>query len=294
MNPTPAPLFDALRPRLQRIAYRMLGSVAEAEDLVQDAWLRWQAADGDAIDNHEAWLVTVTTRLAIDRLRAVKAERTQYVGTWLPEPLLTDTAPSAQDQLERADELSYAFLALLERLTPDARAAFLLREVFDTDYPELARTLGKSEAACRQLVHRARTQLRADKPRFEVAPQDHMRLLQGFADAAVRGDMASLTALLANDAELIGDGGGKVPSFGKPLVGGRRIAQLYYAVWRRQPRLRMEIVQLNGAPGVLRFIDDVLESAQTFEIDEGRIVRVHSQRNPDKLAALSATWAARG
>jgi len=294
MNERPsAPFFDQLRPRLQRIAYRMLGSVAEAEDVVQDAWLRWQAADGEAIDNHEAWLVTVTTRLAIDRLRAVKAERTQYVGTWLPEPLLTDTAPSAQDQLERADELSFAFLALLERLSPDARAAFLLREVFDTDYPDLARTLGKSEAACRQLVHRARSQLQSGKPRFEVAPDTHMQLLQGFADAAVRGDMASLTALLAPQAELIGDGGGKVPSFGKTLVGGRRIAQLYFAVRRRHAQMQVEVVQINGAPGLLRFLDGRLESAQTFEIEAGRIVRVYSQRNPDKLAGLSAAWAAR-
>jgi len=294
MSSTHAPLFEQLRPRLQRMAYRMLGAVAEAEDVVQDAWLRWQAADREAIDNHEAWLVTVATRLAIDRLRAAKAERTHYVGTWLPEPLLTDAAPGPQDQLERADDISYAFLALLERLTPDARAAFLLREVFDTDYPELALTLGKSEAACRQLVHRARTQLRAAKPRFKVAPETHMRLLQGFADAAARGDMASLTALLAEDAELIGDGGGKVPSFGRPLQGGRRIAQLYFAVWLRHPqRLRMEVVQLNGAPGLLRFIDGQLESAQTFVVEDGRIVRLHAQRNPDKLAALAAAWAAR-
>ncbi len=282
--------FDRLRPRLHGIAYRMLGAAAEAEEVVQDAWLRWHDAAQDAIDNAEAWLVTVTTRLAIDRLRSAKLAREHYSGIWLPEPLV-GSAPSPEDLLEQADSLSIAFLAVLERLGPEARAAFLLREVFDTDYDELARTLGKSEAACRQLVSRARVQLRDARPRHQIPPETHERLLRRFADASVRGDMAGLKAMLVEDAELIGDGGGKVPSFGRPLAGGQRIAQLYYASHRRHgDQLRVELALVNGRWGLLRFIGGQLESVQSFETDGGRIVRIHVQRNPDKLARIAAAW----
>ncbi len=205
--------FDRLRPRLHGIAYRMLASVAEAEDVVQDVWLRWHGANREEIDNAEAWLVSVTTRIAIDRLRAAKVQREHYSGFWLPEPALSE-APATPDQLaERADDLSVAFLMLLERLTPEARAAFLLREVFDAGYDEVASAIGKSEAACRQLVSRARTQLREARPRFAVSPARHRQLLTGFARALESGDFAALQALLAEDAVLIGDGGGRVPSF---------------------------------------------------------------------------------
>jgi RNA polymerase sigma-70 factor (TIGR02957 family) len=281
--------FDRLRPRLQGIAYRMLGSAAEAEEVVQDAWLRWHGAAHAALDSAEAWLVTVTTRLAIDRLRAAKLQREHYAGTWLPEPLLTESPVTPEQMLERADDVSFAFLALLERLAPEARAAFLLREVFDADYGELARTLGKSEAACRQLVHRAKLQLREERPRYAVPPDTHLRLLRGFAEASARGDFQSLKSMLAEEAELIADGGGKVPSFGRPLVGGQRIAQLYFAVGRRHgSALRIELAVVNGEWGLLRFIDGKLESAQSFETDGQRIVRIHAQRNPDKLARLAA------
>lgn len=213
--------FDRLRPRLHGIAYRMLASVAEAEDVVQDVWLRWHGANREEIDNAEAWLVSVTTRIAIDRLRAAKVQREHYSGFWLPEPALSE-APATPDQLaERADDLSVAFLMLLERLTPEARAAFLLREVFDAGYDEVASAIGKSEAACRQLVSRARTQLREARPRFAVSPARHRQLLTGFARALESGDFATLQALLAEDAVLIGDGGGRVPSFpGRWWAGG--------------------------------------------------------------------------
>lgn len=279
--------FDRLRPRLMGIAYRMLGSVAEAEETVQDAWLRWHEAAKDDVQSAEAWLVSVVTRLSIDRLRAAKVRREHYVGTWLPEPLLTDTEASPEQLLERADNLSIAFLALMERLTPEARAAFLLREVFDADYDEVARVLGKSEAACRQLVHRARTQLRDERPRFPVDRGTHERLLQSFAQAAMKGDLQELKALLAEEAELLGDGGGKVPSFGHVLRGGDRLARLYFAVARRNAgSVRMVMAEVNGVPGLLRYIDGELESVQSFEIDGGRIVRIHTQRNPDKLAHI--------
>ncbi|APW42714.1 RNA polymerase sigma-70 factor [Rhodoferax saidenbachensis] len=282
--------FNRLRPRLQGIAYRMLGSSAEAEDVVQDAWLRWNAADTAQMDSTEAWLVSVTTRLAIDRLRSAKIQREHYVGTWLPEPLMSDSPVSPEQLLERVDDVSVAFMTLLERLAPEARAAYLLREVFDADYGEVAEALGKTEPACRQLVHRAKLQLQDQRPRYTVARETQLRLLRGFADAAARGNFHVLKDMLADDAQLIGDGGGKVPSFGVPLVGGARIAQLYLATFLRFPGVvRFEVVVLNGQWGLLRFIDGVLESAQSLETDGARIVRIHSQRNPDKLARIAAT-----
>lgn len=280
--------FDQLRPRLQGIAYRMLGSTSEAEEVVQDAWLRWHEATQTRLDNPEAWLVTVATRLSIDRLRAAQVQRKHYEGIWLPEPQLSD-APSPEQMAERADDISVAFLALLERLAPEARAAFLLREVFDADYDEVARTIGKSEAACRQLVHRAKTQLREERPRYVVPREVHLRLMRSFAEVLASGDIFALQSMLAEDAELIGDGGGKVSSFGKPLVGGLRIAKLYLAANRRYGSgMRVEIAVINGEWGLLRFIDGALESAQSFETDGVRIVRVHIQRNPDKLARIAA------
>ncbi len=280
--------FNKLRSRLQGIAYRMLGSLAEAEEVVQDAWLRWHEADVGRVDNAEAWLVSVTTRIAIDRLRSAKVAREHYVGTWLPEPLMADSPFSPEQLLERVDDVSVAFLALLERLAPEARAAYLLREVFDADHDEVAEALGKTEPACRQLVHRAKAQLKDERPRYTVARETQLRLLRGFADAAVRGEFAALKSMLAEDAQLIGDGGGVVPSFGVPLVGAQRIAQLYFATGRRFPgRVRYEVAVLNGQWGLLRFVADTLESAQAVETDGERIVRIHSQRNPDKLARIA-------
>ncbi|MGV2288077.1 RNA polymerase sigma-70 factor [Trinickia sp. YCB016] len=284
--------FNGLRPRLQKIAYRMMGSVAEAEDIVQDVWLRWHAAARESIDNAEAWLVSVTTRMSIDRLRAAKIQREHYTGIWLPEPQMTESPVTPEECAERADDVSVAFLLLLERLTPEARAAFLLREVFDADYCEVADAIGKTEAACRQLVSRAKAHLKVDRPRYEVSRETHLRLLQGFTHALERGDFHAINALLAEDATLIGDGGGKVQSFPKPMVGGRRIAQLFYASFLRyHSELSVKLVVLNGQWALLRFIEGKLESAQSFETDNDRIVRVLVQRNPDKLARIAAAYA---
>jgi RNA polymerase sigma-70 factor (TIGR02957 family) len=280
--------FDHLRPRLQGIAYRMLGSVAEAEEVVQDAWLRWNEARA-MLDNTEAWLVTVTTRLAIDRLRAAKVQREHYFGIWLPEPQISDE-PTPEQMVERADDVSVAFLSLLERLTPEARAAYLMREIFDADYDEVARTIGKSEAACRQLVHRAKAQLQDERPRHVVPAATHLQLMQRFTAALSSGDISSLKAMFVEDAELLGDGGGKVPSFGQPLLGGERVADVFIGARERYGSgHRVELALINGQWGVLRFIDGALESAQSFETDGSRIVRVHVQRNPDKLARIVAS-----
>jgi RNA polymerase sigma-70 factor (ECF subfamily) len=290
----PTLAFNSHRRRLQGIAYRMLGSVAESEEVVQDAWLRWHEADKADLGSAEAWLVTVVTRLSIDRLRAAKVQREHYIGAWMPEPTLTGGPDTPEQLLERADNISVAFLAVLERLAPEARAAFLLREVFDADYDEVARTLGKSEAACRQLVHRAKAQVQEARPRFQVPRETHQRLLRAFADAAARGSLQELKALMAEDVELIGDGGGKVQSFSKVLRGSQRLAQLYFALWRRMgTAVRMELVEINGEPGLLRFIDGQLESAQTFEIEDERIVRVRVQRNPDKLARIAQLYSSK-
>lgn len=289
MSPSADDTFRRLRPRLQGIAYRMLGSSAEAEEVVQDAWLRWHESAHDGLQSADAWLVTITTRLSIDRLRSARVQREHYVGTWLPEPLLSDAAPSPEQMLERADDVSVAFLALLERLAPEARAAYLMREVFDADYGEVAEALGKTESACRQIVHRAKAQLQDERPRHVVPREAQLRLLRGFAEAAASGRFAALQGLLAEDAQLIGDGGGIVPSFGVPLVGSRRIAQLFYATHRRfGDAVRYEVVVLNGQWGLLRFIGNTLESAQSFETDGERILTLHVQRNPDKLARMAA------
>ncbi|MGU3780597.1 RNA polymerase sigma-70 factor [Burkholderia metallica] len=290
MTTDDAQTFRALRPRLQKIAYRMLGSVADAEDIVQDVWLRWHEAAHDGIENSEAWLVAVTTRTSIDRLRAAKIRREHYTGIWLPEPELGESPATPEEMTERANDVSVAYLLLLERLTPEARAAFLLREVFDADYDEIADAIGKSEAACRQLVSRAKAQLRDDdRPRHVVPRETHRRLLQTFSQALAQGDFPSIQALLAEDAMLIGDGGGKVQSFPKPMVGGRRIAQLFYATWLRcGDGVEMRPVVLNDEWAMLRFIAGQLESAMAFETDGARIVRILVQRNPDKLARIAA------
>lgn len=289
LAPTAPDPFTALRPRLFGIAYRMLGVRADAEDVLQDAWLRWSRQDTAALQSAEAWLVTVVTRLSIDRLRAAKAERDAYVGWWLPEPLvepLDEHTPEAAAEL--AGELSVAFLYVLERLGPEERAAFLLRQVFDYDYPDIAAQLGKSEAACRQMVHRASERVQQARARFEVPRGVHHQLLERFVAAAHSGERAAIQALLSHDAMLIGDGGGKVRSFPHPLVGAFRIANLYWAQWRRlADQVVYRPVLLNGEPGLLRYVQGRLESAQAMVTDGERIVAIYAIRNPDKLAGVA-------
>lgn len=285
-------LFTRLRPRLLGVAYRMLGALPEAEDVVQDVWLRWHGADIAQIENPEAWLVATTTRRAIDGLRLARHRREQYVGMWLPEPVLSDHTETPEYVQETASDLSVAFLNVLERLAPDARAAFLLHDVFDQDYADIARTLGKSEAACRQIVHRARVQLREARPRYNVPQDVHQRLLRRFVAAVDSGDFQSMKALMAESAVLVGDGGGIVTSFPKPMVGGARIAQLLYApLLRRRAQLRMVPVAFNGRLGLLRYFDGALESAMAFDTDGERIVQILVQRNPHKLQRIVAQLA---
>ena len=284
MTPEPAiALFEAERPRLQRLAYRMLGSVAEAEDAVQDAWLRWRKVDAETLDDPRAWLVTATTRLCIDRLRAARVRREAYIGPWLPDPLIEDIAT---DPVERAEDVSVAFLLALERLSPLERAVFLLHDVFDQDYGAVAKTLDRSEAACRQLAARARGHLRQARPRFDASQEDVARLAGAFMDAARRGDFAALSELLAEDAVLISDGGGKRPAALRPVVGREDIMALIKGLaWRGHwpPGVRVRLARINGYLGAILEDEAGLTTVAFEPSADGRLGAIYLLRNPDKL-----------
>lgn len=281
-------VFQQHRPRLAGIAYRMLGTRADADDVLQDAWLRWQATPLERVHTAEAWLVTSVTRLCVDRLRAARTEREAYDGPWLPEPWIApEAAPPADTRAELASDLSVALLVVLESLTPDERAAFLLHDVFDSDYPEVASVLGKSEATCRQLVHRARTQVRQRKARFTATPEASRALIERFVQGMRTQDHAALLALFAEDAQWIADGGGKVRAANKVLSGPRTLTRLAVAVWRTYlQNHQIEPVQVNGAPGLLLRDAGGVRSVMAFETDGVRIHAVYSVLNPDKLRCL--------
>lgn len=283
---SPDQAFAALRPRLFSIAYRMLGMRADADDVVQDAWLRWHEADRSALQSETAWLVTVTTRLAIDRLRLRQGERASYTGYWLPEPLVETQVDerTPETAAEQASNVSVALLWVLERLAPEERAAFLLRQVFDEDYGDIAAALGRSEASCRQIVHRAVERVRQQQPRFEVSGDSHRELLGRFMQAAGAADRAGMKAMLAPDVTIVSDGGGKVKSFMRILRGAARAAGVYWSVEHAFPRqVTYRMARINGAPGLLRYVDGSIESAQSFDFDDGRICAIYVVRNPDKL-----------
>ena len=280
-------VYEALSPRLFQIAYRMLGVRADAEDVVQDAWVRFSTSAHDDVRSTEAWLVTITTRLSIDRLRSRKSEREAYTGWWLPEPVVAIMDDTPEAAAEVASDVSVAMLWVLERLTPEERAAFLMRKVFDQDYGGVVTILGKSEAACRQLVHRAQERIRQERPRFTVSKNMHRVVLEKFMQAAANADRDAMKTLLAADVEFRADGGGKVPSLHKVLIGTGRVAGLYWAVDNAFPgRVVYKMARVNGEPGLVRYIDGKVESVQSFSIDDGAISRIYVVRNPDKLGAI--------
>jgi RNA polymerase sigma-70 factor (ECF subfamily) len=283
-------LLDELRPTSFAIAYRMLGSVSEAEDVVQEALLRVHRTldAGEQIASPRAFVATVTTRLAINELRSARARRETYVGEWLPEPILTDGADDPARQAELADSLSVAMLVLLESLSPEQRAVLLLHDVFDYPYPEIAGIVGKSEANVRQLATRARRHVDDGRPRFRTTREERDELAGRFFAAARQGDLAGLEALLAADVELTGDGGGKVPALTTPLRGRTRVARmLAESVITRLPGVSVRLVEVNGGPGAL-FLDaqERLISVMSLEIAGGQITSIKSVVNPDKLAHL--------
>jgi RNA polymerase sigma-70 factor (ECF subfamily) len=285
-------LYEELRPGAFAIAYRMLGSVAAAEDLVQEAMLRLYRVlwEGEEIDSPPAYISTVVTRLAIDELRSARMRRETYVGEWLPEPLVTTESDDPASQAEVADSLSTAFLVLLESLTPEQRAVFLLRDVFDYPYDRIAEIVGKREDATRQLAARARREVDQRRPRFETSREHEAELAEQFFAAVEEGDLGGLERLLAADVELHGDGGGKAPALARPVTGRSRAARTLVAWSKLAARvggISFEIVELNGHPGAItRAPDGGVLSTMSLEIADGQVRAIRGVVNPDKLAHL--------
>jgi RNA polymerase sigma-70 factor (ECF subfamily) len=286
---TTADLYGELRPRAFAIAYQMLGSVSEAEDVVQEAFLRMHQTlqRNEPITSPRAYIATVVTRVAIDQLRSARARRERYVGEWLPEPVVTDPTPA--EHAETADSLSLAFLVLLESLSPQQRAAFLLREVFEYPYAEVAEIVGTDVDSARHLVARARNHLRERRPRYYASRRQREELAQRFFAAAEQGDVQALEALLAQDVALHGDGGGKAPALARPINGRARVARVLSAGMSALPRLgvRIQLTEVNGQPGVMAFdAQDRLVGVIGLGIVDGQIHTIHSIVNPDKLRHL--------
>jgi RNA polymerase sigma-70 factor, ECF subfamily len=281
--------FERHRPRLFGIAYRMLASRSDAEDVLQDAYLRWHRGAPQELRSPEAWLVTLVTRLCIDRLRAARTERERYVGPWLPEPLIGDTAPAADARAELSSSLSIAFLVVLEQLEPDERAAFLLHEVFDSDYAEIAEILGKSQAACRQIVSRARKRVRGRRPRAQVTDAARRSVLERFANAIQMQDKAALLELVADKASWTADGGGRARAALKVIRGRERVVRFALAVLgRHADRFAFEMTSVNGEPALAVRAEGQLFSVITVRTDGMHILDVYTVLNPDKLAAPAA------
>lgn len=284
--------FDEYRTLLFSIAYRMLGSAADAEDIVQEAYLRWQDADEGEVRSPRAFLSTVVTRLCIDQLRSAQARREVYVGQWLPEPILTGEMPDMTRSVELAESLSFAFMRLLESLSPVERAVFLLREVFSYSYPEIAVIVGKSEANCRQMTHRAQQHLREGRPRFEVSHEQQEKVTQRFLEVCAGGDMQGLLNMLSDDVTLTADGGGKVQAPINILHGPQNVARFLSGVLRKLTTgvsLTSHVAEVNGQPCVVAYIDGEIDSVLSLDSIDGRIININIVRNPDKLRHLPPT-----
>jgi len=277
--------FETYRPLLFSIAYRMLGSVMEAEDVVQEAYLRFLTTPVPEIRSAKALLTTIVTRLSLDQLKAARTKREEYVGPWLPEPLATGEGPD--EVVDKHEMISLAFLVLLENLAPVERAVFLLREVFDYDYAEIAQIVDKSEANCRQLYHRAKGYLTARRPRFQASRRAQQQLLGRFVQAVGAGELADLTALLAEEVTLWSDGGGKAHAARRPIAGRDAVARFLAGLKRfRTAQTRSEVADINGAPALLIFEGDLLMVVMTFVNDGERIYELRNVLNPDKLRHL--------
>jgi RNA polymerase sigma-70 factor (ECF subfamily) len=277
-------IFEAQRPRLLRLAYRMLGSISEAEDIVQDAWLRWQRADRADIQSPPAFLSRVVTRLCLDAMKSARARRETYFGTWLPEPIAE--TPGEPDH----DDLTLTLMMALERLSPLERAAFLLHDVFGVALDEVASTLGREPPAVRQLAVRARKHVQEARPRFPVASDEGERIAAAFFDATRQGDVQALGRLLAKDVVLQSDGGGKVIAFRNPIFGLARVLRLYRGLLRKYgaaPPSSFRPLRIDGLPGYISHERDVVQTT-ALEIENGLITRIYITRNPDKLERIRA------
>ena len=278
-----ASFFTARRPRLQRIAYRMLGSVAEAEDVVQDAWLRWHGADQAAVREPEAFLVRTVTRLCLDVLKSARVKREEYIGPWLPEPFIDPAG-------DQEDDITLPLMLAMERLSPLERAAFLLHDVFDMEFDEVAEAIGREAAACRQLASRARAHVAGARPRFPVSPARQKEIAAAFFAASRSGDVAQLTRLLSSDVVFYGDGGGKRQATMNPIFGQEKVlrfllAQKVKAAWDAAELLGMP--GIDGLPGRVTLEPDAVLQTMALEIDDGRIMAIYVMRNPDKLGHLA-------
>jgi RNA polymerase sigma-70 factor, ECF subfamily len=279
-------LFNQYRSLLFAIAYRMLGSVTDAEDIVQETWIRWQSTES-IVQSPKTFLSSVVTHLCIDHLRSARVKREQYTGTWLPEPLITEPAENCA---ELAESLSFAFLMLLECLSPTERAVFLLREVFDYDYEIIARTIGKSIPSCRQIVRRARQHLVLRRPASTSNSQNKDILVEQFLAHWNHGDLQGLIALMAEDITFWSDGGGKVVAAQKPLFGCLKVARFLVAIRRSRltPTLVSQVVKVNGQPGVVNLVDEKTHSILSFEFVGDRIQSIFAVVNPEKLGAVKS------
>lgn len=285
-------VFEANRSRLIRLAYRMLGSVAEAEDIVQDAWIRWQRADREEVREPAAFLTRTVTRLCLDAMKSARTRRETYVGSWLPEPIVE---PEEEKTLP-LDELTLTLMLVLERLSPLERATFLLHDVFDIPMDEVAVTLKRDTAAVRQLAVRARKHVRAARPRYPVARDEGERMAASFFTASTNGDLDSLRSMLAETVVLQSDGGGKVLAFLNPILGVERVLRLFGGLYRkhaRQPAVLVQPVWVDGLPGYVSLERDGVPQTTALAIENGRITGIYITRNPDKLGQIARILAAR-
>jgi len=281
----PVEVFEQQRPRLLGVAYRILGSLADAEDVVQEAWLRWSRTDVADVDSPEAYLTTVTSRLAVDRLRRVSRQREVYPGSWLPEPISVDPGP--EHAVELADSLSMALLVVLETLSPLERAAFVLHEVFGETYPEVAATLGRTEPAVRQLVHRARERVDAGHARFQADRATHGQVVRRFLDACERSDRSELMAVLAPDVVIVSDGGGLAQAPRRPVNGSDKVARLLVAFVQRAPDgIAVALELINGQLGLVGRVDGEPVTAIAVTVEGGQVQALHLIANPEKLTPL--------
>ena len=293
-RPDPATeAFLAHRNLLFTVAYEMLGSAADAEDVLQETWLRWAGVDLDTVENQRAYLVRITTRQALSRLRTLGRRKESYVGSWLPEPLLT--TPDVAEDVELADSVSMAMLLVLETLTPAERAVFVLREVFDVAYDEIAEAVGKSPAAARQIAHRARAHVAARRPRGVVSPAETRDALEAFQRAAETGDLQRLLDILAPDVVLLGDGGGVVQAVPRPIVGAGKVARVLAIGLGRiaAAAASLQLAQVNGYPALILRLNGEIDTVLAVRIDDGLITGLYAVRNPEKLSHMEQETALR-
>jgi RNA polymerase sigma-70 factor, ECF subfamily len=278
--------FDQYRSLLFSIAYRMLGSVADAEDMLQETFIRWQQAPEEEFRSPRAFLITIISRLCINHLQSARVKREEYVGQWLPEPIVTGPGSDPLEIIRVDESLSMAFLVMLERLTPVERAVFLLREVFEYEYPEIATVLGESEVNCRQILHRARQHVTAMRPRFKTSQRQKSDLLERFLKATASGDLEGLIELLASDVVLHTDGGGKAVAAPNLIRGARNVARGAIGTLQKlMPKnLVIRLAQINGEPGIVAYLEGKAYSVLTLEASEGHIQAIYTVSNPEKLA----------